>query len=234
MNSNGINGICPCDDGWGSLKYSTSHHGVDIGWLTKYGAKRPVKAWADGTVVQSGQIKEKINGKWYYPTVVVLKHSLGGKTIFTRYWHLVKGSAKVKKGQKVKQGQQIGVRGNTGKSGGTHLHFEIKICPSGTSYKKASTPWNRYNVNPAKYTFVKESQHWKNGDFKLSKCPTLTIIADEIRIRQSASTESSVMGTVEKGDVYEVLNIKKQPDYIWYKIGPEKWVAGKDEWVVVE
>lgn len=46
-----------------------------------------------------------------------------GYTAF--YAHLIKGTAKVKKGDKVKRGQVIGKLGNSGNSTGPHLHFHI-------------------------------------------------------------------------------------------------------------
>lgn len=229
MKTNGLNGIMPVNDGWASLKYSPTHHGIDIGWLSKYSknGKTQVVAWANGTVVQCGQITERIGGRKYYPTVVVLKHSMGGKTLYTRYWHLVKGSVTVKKGQKVVQGQKLGLRGNTGKSFGVHLHFELKVCPKGTSYKKASTPWNRYNVNPVPYTFVLPSQHFKKGDYKFDNAPKLTVLSDELMVHTSYTESSEIVGTVSLNESYTVLNEMKRSDGMWYKIGDKKWVTGK-------
>ena len=47
----------------------------------------------------------------------------GGYSAF--YAHLIKGTAKVKKGDKVKRRQVIGKLGNSGNSSGPHLHFHI-------------------------------------------------------------------------------------------------------------
>ncbi|MDD6467002.1 MAG: M23 family metallopeptidase [Erysipelotrichaceae bacterium] len=85
-----IIGRCPCDSGWISQGFKSSHRAIDIGWLTKYGANLPVKAWYDGTVIATGT--DSAGGVY-----VVLKHESAKYTIITRYWHFVKGSIKVKK-----------------------------------------------------------------------------------------------------------------------------------------
>ena len=57
-----------------------------------------------------------------YGRLIKIKHDFG---IETRYAHLSK--FRVKKGQRVSRGQHIGDMGNTGRSTGTHLHYEIRI-----------------------------------------------------------------------------------------------------------
>ncbi len=56
-----------------------------------------------------------------YGLYVVIKHSNGTQTL---YAHM--SSVNVNVGDKVSQGQVIGKMGSTGKSTGTHLHFEIR------------------------------------------------------------------------------------------------------------
>ncbi len=90
---------------------STNHGGID--WATPTGTA--VAASSGGTVVKAG---------WGsgYGYVVYINHPDGKQT---RYGHLSK--VLVKAGQTVKQGQKIALSGNTGRSTGPHLHFEIRV-----------------------------------------------------------------------------------------------------------
>jgi murein DD-endopeptidase MepM/ murein hydrolase activator NlpD len=57
-----------------------------------------------------------------YGNVIVLDHGYGIKT---RYGHL--GEMLVKAGDRVKRGAQLGSVGNTGRSTGPHLHYEVRV-----------------------------------------------------------------------------------------------------------
>lgn len=94
-------------------KYSWYHPGVDIANRSN----PPVVASATGTVVTAGW-----NGGGY-GNYVIIDHGNGYQTL---YGHLLNNSISVKVGDKVNQSQKIGTMGNTGRSTGTHLHFEIK------------------------------------------------------------------------------------------------------------
>tara|TARA_B100001964_G_C14190366_1_gene580758 strand:+ start:340 stop:1356 length:1017 start_codon:yes stop_codon:yes gene_type:complete len=91
------------------LKKRRMHKGIDI--VARYGSN--VKAATGGIITYSGQMGS-------YGNLVVIDHQNGFET---RYAH--NSRLKVKKGEKVRQGQTIALVGNTGRSNGTHLHFEI-------------------------------------------------------------------------------------------------------------
>ncbi|MEM7374547.1 MAG: peptidoglycan DD-metalloendopeptidase family protein [Bacteroidota bacterium] len=86
------------------------HHGIDI----KAAEGTPVYAAADGTV-------QFANEKGNYGILLEVKHT---DAYVTKYAHLSKLA--VKSGDVVKQGQLIAYCGNTGKSTGPHLHFEVR------------------------------------------------------------------------------------------------------------
>ena len=75
----------------------------------------PIYATADGTVGRS----EWVSG---YGNLVELEH---GRGIQTRYGHLSRSM--VSAGQKVKRGDLIALMGSTGRSTGSHLHYEVRI-----------------------------------------------------------------------------------------------------------
>jgi len=97
------------------------HRGLDI--VNRKGT--PVVATADGRVKFAGH-----NGG--YGKLVVIDHGMG---VESKYGHLYRIEVKV--GEKVIRGQEIGVLGNTGRSTGPHLHYEIVV--------------NKHTVDPRRY-----------------------------------------------------------------------------------
>jgi murein DD-endopeptidase MepM/ murein hydrolase activator NlpD len=86
------------------------HSGLDI--AAAYG--NPVVAPADGYVISTTFDK-------FYGNCIKINHGGGVVTLFG---HLSK--IEVKEGQRVKRGDEIGKVGNTGRSLGSHLHYEIR------------------------------------------------------------------------------------------------------------
>ncbi|WP_370158840.1 DUF5930 domain-containing protein [Limimaricola soesokkakensis] len=75
----------------------------------------PVYSTADGVVVSAGWASG-------YGRLIKIQHEFG---IETRYAHLNKISVKV--GQRVSRGERIGDMGNSGRSTGPHLHYEVRV-----------------------------------------------------------------------------------------------------------
>jgi murein DD-endopeptidase MepM/ murein hydrolase activator NlpD len=88
------------------------HAGIDL--AAPVGT--PIYATADGTVGEAGWN----NGG--YGRLIKLDH---GRGIETRYGHL--SAILVSAGQRVTRGQLIGRMGSTGRSTGSHLHYEVRI-----------------------------------------------------------------------------------------------------------
>lgn len=107
---------------WYKPRKNRKHKGIDI--AGKKGS--PIFTVASGRVVYQGR---KFSG---YGKMILIKHDKGISTI---YAHLSK--IFVTAGQRVSRGQLIGAMGNTGRSSGVHLHFEIMK--------------NKLPVNPTKY-----------------------------------------------------------------------------------
>jgi LysM repeat protein len=89
------------------------HNGIDI--AAPIGT--PIYAAAEGVVLISK------SGSWNggYGNYVVIKHSNGTQTL---YGHM--SANLVSAGARVSKGQQIGKMGSTGRSTGSHLHFEVR------------------------------------------------------------------------------------------------------------
>ena len=103
------------------------HEGVDMAGPVG----SPIYATADGVVTHAGWSSG-------YGRLIKIQHQFG---IETRYGHL--SQIRVEVGQKVSRGDRIGDMGNSGRSTGTHLHYEVRI--GGAS------------VNPM--TFIKAANH---------------------------------------------------------------------------
>ena len=91
---------------WGRM-----HSGHD--WAGATGT--PIHATADGVVTFAGRQSG-------YGNLIKIRHEFGFET---RYAHLSR--IRVEVGQRVSLGDRIGDMGNTGRSTGTHLHYEVRV-----------------------------------------------------------------------------------------------------------
>lgn len=87
------------------------HSGIDF----KGPKGQPILAAAGGRVTHAGW-------KSGYGKAVEITH---GNGLMTRYAHLSR--IDVAAGQRIEQGIQLGAMGSTGRSTGTHLHFEVRL-----------------------------------------------------------------------------------------------------------
>jgi murein DD-endopeptidase MepM/ murein hydrolase activator NlpD len=91
---------------------SAMHAGIDLSGAVG----TPIYATADGMIVTAGY------NSGGYGNLIKIDH---GRGIETRYGHLSKMS--VYAGQRIKRGEMIGRMGSTGRSTGSHLHYEVRI-----------------------------------------------------------------------------------------------------------
>jgi murein DD-endopeptidase MepM/ murein hydrolase activator NlpD len=88
------------------------HNGIDIPGPIG----TPIYATADGTVGRA----QRVGG---YGNYVEIEH---GNAIQTRYGHL--SAIAVVSGQRIRRGEILGYMGSTGRSTGSHLHYEVRIA----------------------------------------------------------------------------------------------------------
>ncbi|MGL4363797.1 MAG: M23 family metallopeptidase [Bacteroidales bacterium] len=100
------------------------HEGIDFAGALG----TPIYAVGDGHISAA---RFSVHG---YGNLIVVDHGFG---YTTRYAHL--SEMNVKEGEVVKRGQVIGLMGNTGKSTGSHLHYEVLLRG------KAINPINFFN-----------------------------------------------------------------------------------------
>ncbi len=125
------------------------HYGTDL------------KLYHGDTVVAAfdGVVRIVDYERYGYGRYVLLRHLNGLETL---YGHLSK--VKVKVGQTVKAGELIGLGGSTGRSTGSHLHFEVRyqgnaIDPSSIyDFTSDSLKSNYFTITPSTFAYIKEAR----------------------------------------------------------------------------
>lgn len=93
------------------MRWGRMHQGTDF--AAPHGT--PIYSTADGVVTHAGWLSG-------YGRLIKIQHAFG---IETRYAHL--SQIRVNVGQRVSRGERIGDMGNSGRSTGTHLHYEVRV-----------------------------------------------------------------------------------------------------------
>lgn len=182
----------------------SAHTGVDLGWHTD--AHTPIIAHSDGQVVmvQTGYGQDmSLTGNASYGNLVKIKHPNG---YYTLYAHL--SQVDVKKGQQVKQGQKIGNMGESGRSDGEHLHFEVHnpsdryIDP--TPYIAADLPGS-YTETPVDYQ--------------------VEVTADDLNVRSGPGTGYASQGVCTPGKHQIVAEADGAGASKWGKLSTGGWIS---------
>lgn len=125
------------------------HYGTDLG-LT---VGEPVRSAFDG-IVRIVSYDARGYGRY-----VVIRHYNGFETL---YGHM--SAVNVQIGQYVKAGEQIGKGGNTGRSSGPHLHFEVRYEGNAIDAEKVFDFQNRtlhqkvFYLMPEHFNYLKEAR----------------------------------------------------------------------------
>ncbi|MCR9016629.1 M23 family metallopeptidase [Aquiflexum gelatinilyticum] len=160
------------------------HHGTDL----KLNVGDPVYSAFDGIVRIRSYDR---NGYGYY---VVVRHKNGLETL---YGHLSKFRVEV--GQEVKAGELIGLGGNTGRSTGPHLHFEIRfqglsINPTEVfDFNIGSIKGQYYDVTSSSFDHVIKTQ--EAIYHRVRSGETLSSIARRYGVRVSTLTRLNGIST---------------------------------------
>jgi len=109
-------------------RWGSHHAGIDLVVVGNPAA--PILSSAAGTVT----INRWHNSLGWY---IVVSHSINGQRVDTLYAHL-RYQSSVRVGTIVSQGQRIGTKGNTGRSTGPHLHYEVH--PGGWAWGNSVNP----------------------------------------------------------------------------------------------
>ncbi|MEV8271983.1 peptidoglycan DD-metalloendopeptidase family protein [Microbacterium sp. NPDC077184] len=97
------------------MRSGSMHEGLDF----VPGDGAPIQAITDGVV----RVATSAGGA--YGVHVIIDHEIDGQLVSSHYAHMQYDSLQVEPGDTVTAGTIIGLTGNTGRSFGAHLHFEI-------------------------------------------------------------------------------------------------------------
>lgn len=172
---------------------STWHLGQDMGAAS--GVR--VSSIADGVVLHAGAAGGL--GQW-----VVVKHTIGGRTVSSVYGHVLDGDRYVRVGQKVTAGQRIADVGSTGTSTSPHLHLEIwnGAYGSGASHtdplaylKGVGVDLARSATRVAARTVPSSCTYYTNADVNLRSGPSTSSSALTVVPRASVLTAKPGAGS---------------------------------------
>lgn len=156
-------------------RHSRWHYGIDLDLETG----DPVYASFDGMVRIC-----QFDGRGY-GNYVLLRHYNGFETL---YGHLSRQDVKV--GQLVKAGEQIGLGGNTGRSTGSHLHFEVRYEGNAINPEHIyDFPVNKlrakiFKLNPEHFDYLKSAR--KVYYHRIKSGETLSSISRKYRVPVSS------------------------------------------------
>lgn len=192
------------------------HEGVDY---SANGKSIPIYALDDGEVLYEGY-DNSTGAIICYIRFPKLDDHVG------LYYHLA--NTVINKGNKVTKDTKIGMMGSTGYSTGNHLHFDwFKY----SDYNKGFYDRNYEDFN--EYIFPENRIKVTPVVERNENIPQIRVIVDNLRVRTSSSTNSSVLGFTQNKDIYNDLETYNDGTYIWHRIDKEQWIADNGEWLEI-
>jgi murein DD-endopeptidase MepM/ murein hydrolase activator NlpD len=165
----------------------TSDFGFRRGWRFHYGIDTRLKVGDSIRSSFAGMVRISKRGK-AYGNYVVVRHFNGLETV---YAHLSKTLVTVD--QMVRAGDVIGLGGNTGRSTGPHLHYEVRYLGQPVP-PRAVIDWENFcakdsilNLNAEHFAYVKEIEQIRY--YVVRKGDTLSGIASKTGVRVSKLCE---------------------------------------------
>ncbi|GHT23810.1 peptidase [Bacteroidia bacterium] len=161
----------------------TSDFGFRRGWRFHYGIDTRLKVGDSIHASFDGMVRISKRGK-AYGNYIVVRHFNGLETV---YAHLSKPLVKVN--QAVRAGEVIGLGGNTGRSTGPHLHYEIRYLGQPIPPREL-IDWENFcakvanlNLNAGHFAYVKEIEQIRY--YVVRKGDTLSGIASKTGVKVS-------------------------------------------------
>lgn len=185
-----------------------NHNGVDIPLKTG----EPILAAFDGKIRYA-----KFNSGGF-GNLVIVRHPNGLET-----WHAHLSKLNVEVGDYVKMGQVIGFGGNTGRSRGPHLHFEVRYKDQtfdpeflfdfengNIRYKTFALERSYFNIHSRASELLEEDDEDFDvaGTLLASADDSTTIRAAESKPAPKPATTGTVYHTIKSGDMLGKLSLR--------------------------
>lgn len=211
------------------------HRGLDFGWNSAVAGSRsqPIISAESGTVISAVDGYGNTPNNRIYGNYVIVQH---GDGFYSVYGHLAKG-LKVKRGDKVSKGQQLGNMGNSGYSFGNHLHFELRKGANDRAH--VVNPMNYLMLENHNVIVSTQSLYYDQIKYRQTSIGTpvprndavdqVEVLIDDLNVRTKPSIHGDSLGYATKG-IYNIHDVGKAGDYVWYEIEPDKWIAFSEKW----
>lgn len=200
-----------------SQKYSKTHTGLDLVGINS----KEIHSTVNGVVSYAGweNTNNHLQGFGQY---VRIKDSVTGFEFY--YGHL--SEIKVKQGQIVKITDVIGIEGSTGKSSGSHCHYEIRT-KAGVQYRGSVNVSDFSKIPNVEGGIFNDGFNENNNNIADTVDPYLVKINVEtvLNVRNEPTTQAKINTTVKNG-VYTITEEKWNDGRLWGKLkSGVGWIA---------